>query len=221
MWEALTDIRLISCSRVSISELWFLLSSRNVPDLPRALGDSEYFCICAWYRSRLEANPEDVPAPDNSELDLHGQDLTAPLSASPSTCQAAADESSSVPSDRQIDSVDVRQSPEISYITRDSMDDAHAPRRSLEELSRSLVRGVTLRPTRTHVASAGVLRQATPGRVSFVRLTPETGSPDSVPGEELESIQQREIPLSDTPGIISSKYGPLGKHCVQYSAAGC
>jgi hypothetical protein len=190
MWEALTYIRLISCSRVSISELLFLLSSRNVPDLPRALGDSEYFRICAWCRSRLEENPEDVPAPDNSELDLHGQDLTAPLSAFPSTCQAAADESSSVPSDRQIDSVDVRQSPEISYITRDSMDDAHAPRRSLEELSRSLVRGVTLRPTRTHVASAGVLRQATPGRVSFVRLTPETGIPDSVPGEDLESFQQ-------------------------------
>jgi hypothetical protein len=139
LWEAPTYICVISCSLVSISELWFLLSSRNVPDLPTALGDSEYFRICAWYRSRLEANPENISAPANSELDLHGQDLTTPLSASPSTCQAAADESSSVPSDRQIDSVDVRQSPEIFYITRDSIDDAHAPGRSLAELSRSLV----------------------------------------------------------------------------------
>jgi hypothetical protein len=55
--EAISNVRIISCSRVSLSELMFLLQSRGAPDLPDLQDSSEYQTLKVWIRRRMEADP--------------------------------------------------------------------------------------------------------------------------------------------------------------------
>jgi hypothetical protein len=64
IWDALWDIRLISCSRVSLAELWFLLSARQVPDLPNLPEATDYVRVRAWFSSRMDQDPGQVPEPE-------------------------------------------------------------------------------------------------------------------------------------------------------------
>jgi hypothetical protein len=62
--EAISNVRIISCSRASLSELMLLMQSRGAPDLPDLLDESEYQELKVWINRRMEADPDDVPNPD-------------------------------------------------------------------------------------------------------------------------------------------------------------
>jgi hypothetical protein len=139
--EAISNVRIISCSRVSLSEIIFLLQSCGAPDLPDIPDESEYQTLKEWINRRMEADPDDVPDPDPIGIEVLSADSSS--AESPSTTEVESKEEIELPAGNNGDS---RRFP-VSFVT--ASDDKLLPRRSLSKLSQELEHSVSNRPTVT------------------------------------------------------------------------
>jgi hypothetical protein len=185
--EALSGVRIISCSRVSLSELVFLLQSRGAPDLPDLQDASEYLIVKKWIQKRMEADPDDVPDP---ETPPQSQVLNTESQNEDATTLPDAG-----PSEPHKENVNVPRFP-MYFVTEER------PHRSLRQLSQELETSVTLRPTHirgnrsSFISSEGRKVGRNSGRVSFtIPRTGSSGQPTTLRPNSTPSRQDfRELP---------------------------
>jgi hypothetical protein len=156
-----------------------------------------------WYRGRLEQDPDAVPEPVGGDSRA-SSDATGNGSSGSPLIQEDSESNGRDPRAGVGCREESSAQPDMALVTAPQ---DIGQRRSLEELSECLDRGVTIRPTRTRSVPSAPNPSASRGRFSFLSRPKTDKPPSNMNSTPDQHISDRNSQMN-LPAVVPSRYGP-------------